>query len=115
MKRIVKVLSVVMAVAIVACVLASCGKLLSGTYKTAELAGSYVSYKFSGNKVTVETFALGVLATTSKGTYKIADGKITFTMVDEGSGTTSKREYTESFSQDGDTLKIGAITLTKSK
>ena len=47
--------------------------------------------------------------------HKIADGKITFSMVDEGDGTTNKREYTESFSQDGDTLKIGTITLTKSK
>ena len=114
MKNIVKVVAVVMAIAIVACVLASCGKLLSGTYKSDSLLSSYVSYKFSGNKVTIETYAVGVLATTSKGTYKIADDKITFTMVDEGDGTTSKREYTESFEQDGDTIKIGAITLKKS-
>ena len=115
MKNIVKVVAVVMAVAIVACVLASCGKLLSGTYKSDSLLSSYVQYKFSGNKVVIETYAVGVLATSSEATYKIADGKITFTYTETGDGTTSKREVTEAFEQDGDTIKIGAVTLTKSK
>jgi len=116
MKNIVKVVAVVMAIAIVACVLASCGKMLSGTYKSDSLLSSYVQYKFSGNKVTIETYAVGVLATSSEATYKIADGKITFTYTEKDSdGSTTKREVTEAFEQDGDTIKIGAVTLTKSK
>lgn len=115
MKNIVKVVAVVMAIAIVACVLASCGKLLTGTYKSDSLVGSYVQYTFSVNKVVIDTFLLGTLATSTEATYKIADGKITFTYTETGDGTTSKRESTESFSQDGDTITIGGVTYTKSK
>ena len=113
MKNIVKVVAVVMAIAIVACVLASCGKLLSGTYKTDSVLGSYVSYKFSGNKVKIETYAVGTLVTTEEATYKIADGNIEFTYTDTGDGTTAKRTITESFEENGNTIKIGVITLTK--
>ncbi len=114
MKRFAKVMALVLAVAIVAGVLASCGKLLSGTYKTESVAGSYVSIKFSGSKFTIETYVLGTLTTTEEGTYKITDNKMEMTYVTKGDGTTSKRTVTESFEQDGDTVKIGIWTLKKS-
>ncbi|MCR5457715.1 MAG: hypothetical protein K6F14_06535 [Clostridiales bacterium] len=114
MKNIVKVVAVVMAIAIVACVLASCGKLLSGTYKTDSALGSYVSIKFTGNKFKIETYVLGTLTTTEEGTYKITDDKMEMTYVTTGDGTTATRTVTESFAQDGDTVTIGIWTLKKS-
>ena len=90
------------------------GYVLDGTYKSDSLLSSYVSYTFFGNQVRIDTYAVGVLATTSKGTYNIDTGKITFELIDYADGVTSTRVYTESFEQNGDTIKIGAITLKKS-
>ena len=116
MKRFVKVVALVMAVAIIATILASCGKLLVGTYKSDSVLGSYVAYNFKGTKVVIDTYAGGKLLTSVEAKYKIGDGKITFTYTEKDSdGSTKTYDTTDSFEQNGDTIKIGIVTLTKSK
>ena len=76
MKKSMRILAVVMVAIMLCLTLASCGKKLSGTYKT---LGCEMT--FDGKKVSVELLG----AVTLDGTYEIKDDKISFdfTGVDE--------------------------------
>lgn len=91
--------------------LVACGTKLSGTYKTNSVAGSYVSYTFSGSKVTFKTVALNAVVAEIEGTYKIDGDKITLTWGDEKNDKALSGEL--SFKKDGKTITIGALELTK--
>lgn len=99
------VLIVVMMLSLVAC-----GGKLSGTYKTEEIAKSYVTYTFSGSKVTFQAFVLGVGTGEVEGTYKIDGDQITFTW----DGDSDKAlTGTQTFEKTDDGIKIGVLTLKK--
>lgn len=101
------VLIVVMMLSLVAC-----GTKLSGTYETDGILGSYVSYKFSGGKLTVTTYVLGNVVATVEGTYKIDGDQITITYNtdnDDNEGISG----TQSFEKTDDGIKIGVLTLKK--
>ena len=113
----VKVIALVLVIATLTCVFASCGKTISGTYKaelgsTSVLGGS-ATYKFSGSKVTISVTAgaFGFEKTTTfEGKYEINDDQITFTFEDSDAG-----EYngTQSFEKGDGYIKIGGVTYTK--
>ena len=121
-KNFIKVIAMVLLLATVCTVLASCGKTISGTYtgKVDLLLASYTaSYEFSGSKVTVTKTSelLGQSNTTEiKGKYEIteaADGyEITFTFEtsddDVKSGT-----YT--FEEGEGFIKIGGVQYNKAE
>ena len=47
-----RIIALALVLCLTLCFFASCGSTLSGTYKSAEVFGSYTSLKFSGSKVT---------------------------------------------------------------
>ena len=65
--------------------------------------------------IAIPSWSLNLIpATSSKATYKIEGDVITFTYTDDnGDGTTSNRVVSESFEEDGDTIRIGSVTLRK--
>lgn len=100
------VLIVVMMLSLVAC-----GNKLSGTYKTEEKLGSYMSYTFDGDKVTCKLVAAGITAATLEGTYKIDGDKITLTWnSDEIDGALAGEL---DFTKTDDGIKIGVLELKK--
>lgn len=97
MKKAVKIISLALVVVIVGAMLASCSKMLLGTYSgkgsVFGVIGGEISYKFAGSNVTiaVTTEVLGFSKTTEyKGKYEIkeSDGKETITFTFEGDGST---------------------------
>lgn len=92
--------------------LVACGTKLSGTYETDSVLGSYVSYTFSGSKVTITTYALGTKVTSVEGTYKIDGNEITFTYAEDAE-TGDALTGTQTFEKTEDGIKIGILTLTK--
>ena len=94
MKKFTKVIAIVLVLATLVCVFASCGKKLKGKY-TGEInlvvAKYQVTYNFSGSKVTVthttSNFLTGSDTTTVEGKYEIAESdngmEITFTFENE--------------------------------
>ena len=111
MKKTVRILALVMALATILCVFASCGKTLKGEY-SAEIAGTGVTYEFKGSKVTVTTKVLGTKAFEAEGTYKIKDDKITFTFEDEDEDV-KKYDGTFDFEEKEDSIKIGIVEYKK--
>ena len=119
MKRIIS--TILVCVLLLGCVmtLASCGKMLSGTYSAkTELFGQSVetSYTFKGNKVIAEVKAtvLGNVETESKeGKYSIDGDEITFTFEEDGEEKTET--YTFEKGEDGDTkfIKIAGVQYNK--
>ena len=95
--------------------LVACGMQLKGEYRTKEVAGSYVSYTFSGNKVTVKTFALGMKVLELEGTYEINKDAneitITYASGDEAEGNEDVVSGTQSFEKGEDYIKIGTLKL----
>ena len=92
--------------------LAACGNKLKGTYKTEETWGSYVSYTFDGNEVTVKTYVAGVKLLELEGTYEInkdAD-EITITYGDEQESD-DIISGTQSFEKGDGYIKIGTTKL----
>ena len=122
MKTFAKVLSLVLVVAMVCVLFASCGKTISGTYKgevdAFDLAGAEVVYKFSGSKVSVTAtaFIFGFEKTVEyDGTYEITENEegeleITFTFEDEDA---EKYSGKFSFAQGEDYIKIGGAKYDK--
>ena len=96
--------------------LVACGMQLKGEYRTEEVFGSYVSYTFSGNKVTVKTFVVGVKALELEGTYEINKDAneitITYANGDEAEDNEDVVSGTQSFEKGEDYIKIGALKLT---
>ena len=119
MKRIISTLLV--CVLLLGCVftLASCGKMLSGTYSNkVEAFGQSIetSYTFKGNKVTAEvktTIAGKVNTVTNEGTYAIEDGEISFTFEEDGEAKTETFTFEEGEKNDVKYIKIGAIQYDK--
>ncbi|MBQ7011358.1 MAG: hypothetical protein IJN63_06595 [Clostridia bacterium] len=106
-----RIIAAALVLAMAICVLCACGNNLSGTYKTAELFGSYTSVSFSGSKLTISTFVAGNQVSSAKGTYEIKDGSITITL---NEGESSDLSGTLSFAKNEDgTIKIGLLTFTK--
>ena len=111
-KSALKIVALVLVLACVGMVFASCGKKLSGTY-TATVAGTGVEYTFKGSKVTVETKVLGTTVTSLEGKYSIKNDKITITFESDDKDA---KEYggTQDFEElDNGKIKIGVVTYTK--
>ena len=119
MKKIISALLV--CVLLVGCVfaLASCGKTLSGKYKT----GSGVlgkTYEFNGNKVTITYFVLGT-ENSIEGTYEITKNDeekdvIIFTFdAEEEDADDYAGEFAFAEGTEGDTkyIKIGGVQYNK--
>ena len=123
MKKIVSLLLACVLLIGCALTLASCGKMLSGSYEAKiEAAGQSISttYKFSGNKfdMTVKTTILGNVNTeTTSGTYKITENsdatlEITFTVEDK-EGKVEENTYT--LVETDEYIKIANIQYNKVK
>ena len=108
MKKTTKILALVLVVAMLGCMLMACGKTLKGTY-AAEALTVRTAYVFDGKKVSVEAGALGFSKVVAEGTYKIEDGKITFTFGEEG----DKYAGSFDFEEGENSIKIAGVTYTK--
>ena len=115
-----RILSFVLALTLVLGVvfsMASCGKLLSGKYKS-----GITTYEFAGNKATV-TYELFGFQKSIEGTYKIAENEegdmtITFTFEGEEEGSddyAGEFAFAEGTENGEDYIKIGLIKYTKVK
>ena len=103
MKKAIRIISIALVIIIVGTMLASCSKMLMGTYSGSGslfgVAGGKISYKFAGNKVTITVTAevLGFSKTSEyKGTYEIAkatDGTENITLKFEGDGSSYSGTY----------------------
>ena len=121
MKKFTKVIAIVLVLATLVCVFASCGKKISGKY-TGEinvLVASYkVTYDFSGSKVevthTTSNIITGSSTTTVEGKYEIKESdngmEITFTFKNEDDVA---KNATYSFEEGEDYIKINGIKYTK--
>ncbi len=114
MKKIVS--SVLVCVMLLGCIfaLASCAKQLNGTYKSDELLGSYTTFTFEGNKVSLKLTVMGFTSDKAiEGTYKIEDGKIAFDFGDNEDAD----DFSEpmDFEEATDYIKIGGTTYFKQK
>ena len=112
MKKTIRIIAVAMVAVMLCLCLASCGKTLSGLYKSPEVLGTYTTYKFSGSKVTAEAYVAGVKVTDGsfEGKYAIKDGEITFTYEING----EEKSLTQSFEElDDGSIKIGIVTYKK--
>ncbi|MBE6595764.1 MAG: hypothetical protein E7644_08200 [Ruminococcaceae bacterium] len=115
MKNVVRVMSVMLVVAMLAVTLVACGGVPSGTYVNGDtsLTNTYTQYEFKGSKVTFTSYALGkkVEAASFEGKYKVDGDEITFTWEDsEGKEQSNTVTYAEN--EDG-SLEIGPITYKK--
>ena len=114
MKNIVRVMAVMLVLVMAFACLASCGKKLSGEYKS-DITGNVI-YKFSGSKYTKTVDNIVGDDTVVEGKYSIDEenGKITFTYEDsEG----EEKSNTESFSEGEEDgvkyIKIGIVKYIK--
>ena len=115
MKKFTKIIALALVFVTLVCVLASCGKKLSGEYYVGDktITKSYTTYTFKGSKVTVEAYAFGnkVANDSFEAKYSIKDGEITFTWEDaDGNEKTNTQTFEEL--EDG-SIKIGLIKYTK--
>ena len=107
----VKAIAIVLVISTLACVFASCGKTISGTY-SAEVAGTGAVFEFKGSKVSITLKVLGFSGDAVEGKYEINDDKITFTFESDDSDV---KKYNGEFSfEKGDGyIKIGGVKYTK--
>lgn len=121
MKNFKKFLALAMITVLFCITLAACGNKLSGTYSASGdllgLAGSEISYKFSGNKVTVSVTAtvLGFEKTTSyNGTYELTTESetdyIIFTFNDDDAKSYAGKFF---FEKSDNGIKISGVTYKK--
>lgn len=122
-KTILKVLTLSLVAVMLICTLASCGKMISGSYDAQiEFLGQKVTvtYTFTLNKVeaTSKVTVLGnVQSETAEGTYKItenSDGSMEITFEFEEETDVFKNE-TVTFEEGEDYIKIGLATYNKVK
>lgn len=120
-KTILKALTLSLVAVMLICTLASCGKMISGSYDSqVELFGQKwtVTYTFTLNKVeaTSKATVLGtVQSETVEGTYKItenSDGSMEITFEFEKETDVFKNE-TVTFEQGEDYIKLGLVTYNK--
>ena len=105
-----RIIALALVLCLTLCFFASCGSTLSGTYKTAEVLGSYTSLRFSGSKVVIKTYVAGNEVTSAEAKYKIKDGTITVTVTDGESAISGDLAFTK---KDDGSIKIGLLTFTK--
>lgn len=122
MKKTLRIVALVLVLAMSVCVLASCGKKLSGKYEgKLEVLGQSVSvtYDFSGSKVeiTTKTTILGSVNTeTEEAEYEIVendDGTMEITFITVEDDTEVKNTVT--FEEGEDYIKLGGIQYNKVK
>ena len=121
-----KIISAVLVCMLLACMLfslASCGKTLSGEYKSASAFGSDVTYKFSGNKYVLTLNIVG-FEKDFEGTYSIEKNEedkweITFALPSDAEDADKAEAYTGTFSfnegsdDDGKYIEIGGAKYYK--
>ncbi len=121
MKKTLRIVALVLVLAMSVCVLASCGKKLSGEYAAGgDLAGT--SYTFKGSKVTIKYTVFG-FEKTIEGEYEITtndDDKevIIFTFGDDAEDADKyEGEFAFAEGKEGDTeyIKIGIVKYNKVK
>lgn len=105
-----RIIAAALVVCLTLCVLCACGSTLSGTYKTAEVFGSYTSIKFSGSKMTIKAYVAGKEVSSGEAKYAIKDGTITITVTDGESSLSGDLGFTKN---DDGSIKIGLLTFTK--
>ena len=105
-----RIIAFALVVCLTLCVLCACGNTLSGTYKTAEVFGSYTSIKFSGSKMTIKAYVAGAEVTSAEAKYTIKDGTITVTVTDGESAISGDLAFAKN---DDGSIKIGLLTFTK--
>ena len=121
MKKFTKVIAVILVLATLVCVFASCGKKLSGKYsgEINVLVASYkVTYDFSGSKVTVthttSNIITGSNTKTVEGKYEITESdngmEITFTFETEDDVA---KNATYSFEEGEGYIKINGIQYSE--
>lgn len=120
-KTLLKALTLSLVAVMLVCTLASCGKMIVGTYDTQiEILGQKwtVTYNFKGTKVeaTSKATILGnVKSETVEGKYKIvenSDGSMEITFEFEKETDVFKNE-TVTFEQGEDYIKLGLTTYNK--
>lgn len=105
MKKFTKVIAIVLVLATLVCVFASCGKKLSGKYSgeiNLGLASYKVTYSFKGSNVTVTKTASNIITGSSTET---AEGKYEITETDNG------MEITFEFETENDVAKSTTYTF----
>lgn len=116
MKKIALLLTLAVILSGVVLLATSCGGGISGKY-TSELLGATVEFKSGGKVVcTCETLEvdginINTVTISSKGTYKIENGKIVFEMDNDKCIINGEN----SFEQGKDYVKIDGVTFTKTK
>ena len=98
MKRIIALFLIISTLAVIILSMASCGGGggLSGTYTNNDYGGE-ISFKFSGNKVTMSSFGM-----TIEGTYKINGDKIEMTIMGETETSSFEKVSNKVIKIDGD-------------
>ena len=117
MKTVMRMMSVMLAAAMLAFVLSACAGVPSGTYINGEVADkqydSYTQYKFSGSKFEYGTYVMGekVEGLSKEGKYKLVGNEITFTWEDKDG---EEQTETKSFSENEDGfITIDTVTYKK--
>ena len=117
MKKVISLVAAMLIVASLVLTLASCAPKISGTYYSGDrdLTQTYVQFKFSGSKVTIESFAAGVKVLDCDGTYTLNDDKTQITIEIEDNSNDAAKSYSGDFSfeQGDDYIKIGIIKYKK--
>ena len=126
MKKTIRIIAVLVVAVMVCAMLASCSKMLFGTYSGEAnllIAGAKASYKFAGSSVTLTITTSSIIGSSStseyKGTYtidKTEDGaeQITFTFEGDGSSYSGTSSFSEGKNANGKSyIKIGGIEFTK--
>ena len=107
MKKTTKILALVLVVAMLGCMLAACGKKLSGKYSM-EAFGTGATMDFSGSKVTITVKLVGKELASVDGTYKIEDDQITLNF-ESDEDDVNKYNGTFDFEEGDGYIKIGAF------
>ena len=111
MKRFTKVIAIVLVLATLVCVFASCGKKISGKYE-ATVLGTGTCLEFKGNKVYAQFKLLGTYGDAVEGKYEIKDNQITITF-ESDDDKANNLEGTFDFEEGDGYIKIGLVKYTK--
>ena len=115
MKKTLKIASLMLVLVMTVFIFASCGKMLSGTYKAESVLGS-TTIEFSGiNKYKSTTDAIIGNNIVEEGTYEIDEdaGTITFTFEDDGEEQTRTSSFAQGEENGVKYIKIDGIKYNK--
>ena len=114
MKKTLKIASLMLVLVMTVFVFASCGKMLSGTYKAESILGS-TTIEFSGTKYKSTTDAIIGNNIVEEGTYEIDEdaGTITFTFEDDGEEQTRTSSFVQGEESGVKYIKIDGIKYNK--